>query len=257
VVQLNLNDPVHGLLLNPLQNDPSRMLLLAFGIAMLLGGGTIARRIFPRLGASWVIEPRMIYGLLVGLAAGAFIIWANTPTSWEHEIDYREYVVLLTVPLLVLAAADASIPSRAYEVLRERGWTWWWASTSVDSRTAEQVWRERAGMIVALAAVFALVLAVQSARWHGLTDRLTAQLAFSSRPCVDPSSVGERHTVTDGREPVSDWWVPALAIVLQGREPERVLLNPGDCADLAKQGRVKVAFFEERSWADGWFKFPR
>jgi hypothetical protein len=175
---------------------------------------------------------RPVLSTLLALAGLAAIVpgllqwlpWAADEHQWAFALDYRRWLVPLTVPFFAFCAWDAGRAAHR----RSRGY--------VTTGPRDEVARSIA--CLAATGVFAVILIVQSNVWQRMTSRLVAESTNSSSPIVTRSSI---HWIEN--TPMQHWaTVPYLA-VLRGREPDRILLyDPADRGDLMQEeARVPIA----------------
>ncbi len=145
---------------------------------------------------------------LIGLATAFLVIWASNPHSWWKALDYRRWLVPLTLPFLLLAAWEGRRPPQVGSDMN----------------------RFRGMVACAAALMFALVLSVQSLSWAHLQDRLAVQVSADPGPVLAPESLAwTRETALD------HWGTAALIITLQGREPHTLELDRKQLDELATE----------------------
>jgi len=166
-------------------------------------------------------------GLSLTYAAYELIRWASDLHAWSAMNDFRTIVPFAAGPIYLLAIAD--------QLTRRR-------QSSAQSGAIA-----RSFAIAAAGLTFAVVLGIQSHRWTRLTGGLLTELQSQPKGCVsavalDPFSRGT---------PLGNWTMPFLAIMLQGRQPEWVLLPGSGCADT--QHTLGLAPWIARPVRSGWF----
>jgi hypothetical protein len=214
-----------GSLLYGVAGAPGLALLCAWGAGLAIAlAPRLAGR--PRL-ARWARRGALA---AIVVAGGLLAAWAGDPGLWRGAVHVRTWVAPAALPLLGLAVWDARCPDAARE---------------------QQV---RARALVLAAAVFALVLTLQSVTWASLTGRLRQELAQRDGPSCLPQDALPWLAGT----PLDVWATPTLAIVLQGRAP-RVLLTTTTCADTISEAGVRLAplWWDVRPWDAGWFRLRR
>jgi hypothetical protein len=145
---------------------------------------------------------------LGAVALASFVAWVAVPRLWTHVVAYRAAVVFVVVPVAVAAFVDLRFGRVA---------------VSYDAA------------LVGLAGVFAVTLAVQAVQWHRLTSHLDRTTSAASTRCFEQQTVSWlQHT------PLDLWPTSALSAVLGGAHPHSVLLPPGGCAQVAREGTVKL-----------------
>ncbi|MDB5294582.1 MAG: hypothetical protein JWO31_565 [Phycisphaerales bacterium] len=220
---------------------------LAGGGKQAVGAGRARRRL--AAGAA---------GLTVLAIVGVALVWgywSGDPRRWEGAIDYRRWVVPLTVPAFLLATvevavrarrkgpsgsspvADTTNPNLLHRPAREGGVV---TGTGRSESTGPHPsgWGNAGGrnaalsgvgplalrsvVVVLLAGLFALVLARQSRGYKALADRLAANLAASPATLV---RVGPDHGWLNGT-PLDHWPITWLALELQGKRPTKWFVSP-------------------------------
>jgi hypothetical protein len=178
----------------------------AAGICVLLHGALHGSRL--------VTERRLMrFGaaFCVGAALVTWTIWAHKSTLWSTAVNYRRWVVPLTVPFYLMAFADQWIRLRHLS-------------------TAHNWVRVRLPVGFAVAGVFALVLSIQSIVWVRLTHRLMHEVETYPAAVVPWDDVGQWAKDT----PLYHWGTASYVFVLEGRQPRKLVLDP-DPGDVEKQ----------------------
>jgi len=157
------------------------------------------------------------------VAAGALLVpWALNPSPWGNEMDYRFWMVPLSLLMMGACSLDA------------------WRNADESS-----MWRQRQPAILASGAMFLIVLSLQSLTWNRITNRLLADLHDGG--CLPTSMLPwMRHA------PFNHWSVASYAIVLQGRTPHTLVLDGDGCDEYAKDKTVHIIWLHRKS-GDGWF----
>ncbi len=157
------------------------------------------------------------------ILAGLMLVpWSSNPHLWWRESKYRTWMIPIHGALMVACALDAWREA-------DRGF----------------LWRQRQPALIAIGAVFLIVLSIQSARWNQLTHRL--QDAMRGGGCIPAESLTWiEHT------PFDHWSLSAYAIDLQGRTPRSLVLDSIYCDQFAANGKVRLSFFsiENGHWFD-------
>jgi MFS family permease len=156
------------------------------------------------------------------IVAGLMLVpWSSNPHLWWRESKYRTWMVPIHGALMVTCALDA------------------WREAD-----REFLWRQRQPALIAIGAVFLIVLSIQSARWDQLTRRLQNAMRGGCIPAESLSWI--EHT------PLDHWSLSAYAIDLQGRTPRSLVLNRIYCDQFAANGKVRLSFFsiENGHWFD-------
>ncbi|HLI81870.1 MAG TPA: hypothetical protein VKV03_17905, partial [Candidatus Binataceae bacterium] len=160
------------------------------------------------------------------IVAGLMLVpWSSNPHLWWRESKYRTWMIPIHGALMAACALDA------------------WRETD-----REFLWRQRQPALIAIGAVFLVVLSIQSMRWDQLTHRLLD--AMRGGGCIPAESL----TWID-HTPFDHWSLSAYAIDLQGRTPRALILNGIYCDQFAANGKVRLSYF---SIEDGhWFDFTQ
>lgn len=137
--------------------------------------------------------------LVLGVAAGAWLLWACLPWHWAGAINYRRWVGPIAAPFCLLATLDA---------LRGP------AAASVD----------RSRVALTIAGLFFLVLTIQSATWALLIRQFRAEAAAVPTVVVRKSQVAAMKW-----SQLDHWGITSTYIVLQGREPAKYFAYTDAC----------------------------
>jgi len=157
-------------------------------------------------GTRWVSHRRVLrFGAVFGVFAAlvTWTIWAHKSTLWSTAVNYRRWVVPLTVPFYLMAFVDQWI--RVRSPLRGDAWA-----------------RVRLPVGLAVTGVFAIVLSVQSVVWVLLTRHLMREVEAYPRAVVPWDDVA--HWAHD--TPLYHWGTASYVFVLEGRQPRRIVLDP-------------------------------
>jgi hypothetical protein len=187
-------------------------------------------------------------GMLLLVAAGGLLIgWGSSTRAWWQALDYRSFVLVFALPLVLWSVLDGMLP-------RGPG-----ALTASDrSSAAEPVRRSLAPPTAAFVVgfsglVFSAVLIGQSVGWHHLVTRMDRAVARSPQACVLESTLPERHNA------LAHWATPALALLEEGRTPAKVVVHESAaCQRLAVKGSLSVPRTAKlRKPVRHWFDFGR
>lgn len=186
---------------------------------------------------------RWIGAVAVGcaIAGGAvWVVWATDEHRWAFALDYRRWLVPLTVPFFALCVLDAL-------VVRFR--------IGRVPHLSPSASRTRARVCCVIAGTFAAVLATQSTLWSMLTRRLVLEAEAYPRAVVPRSAMPWiEHT------PLMHWGAVSCLSVLEGPSPRRVLIfESADRAPLMENPpRIPISPWEgisAKTGAKGWFDF--
>jgi hypothetical protein len=161
------------------------------------------------------------------IAAGLMLVpWALNPHAWWKALDYRNWMVPISGVVMGACALDA------------------W-------RKAEQahLWRERQPVLLAIGAVFLVVLTLQSLTWNRLTNHLID--AMRAGGCIPRESLA-----WTSQTAMDHWSTADYAIVLQGRTPRSLVLDGAGCDAYAMDRTVHILSLVRRR-AGGWFDLDR
>lgn len=189
---------------------PQHMLVFLFmplvytaGIAMVLRSRRNGIKSFFEKSSSWLI-------LLAGVV---LLLYVMDPHKWVNGIGYRGWALIASLPFMALAVLDRPLG---------------------DGDTFDD--RNRMRVIQAAVVVFSVVISVQSAVWFNLTRRLQQELSTWNVACVPLESLQWAE-----KTPLDFWSTPSLAVVLQGRGPEKLVLAGDGCAEFERSGQVRIA----------------
>lgn len=161
------------------------------------------------------------------ISAGLILVpWSINPHSWWKALDYRSWYPLVSGVLMGACALDS------------------WRKADQAS-----LWHQRQPALIAIGAVFLVVLSLQSLAWLRLTNRLLDAMRGSG--CISRA----RLAWTD-QTPFDHWSTAAYSIVLQGRTPHSMVLDGDACDEFAADGTVHILWLTRRR-GSGWFDFDQ
>jgi hypothetical protein len=203
--------------------------LLVVALALVAG---IALVVVQRL----AVTRRTLFVAPIAPVVAAIVVlawWSSDATRWERASAYRTYALIMSVPFFALALVDAWLPRRARDgdpdVLRALG-----------------------ALAVCSALAFTVTAVGQGVTWHRLTDEYSRNLAAAPTACVTRAQV-----VPDPPGPLLHWSRNALAIVLQGRDPQHIVLSTAGACRHWEQGSVPAVVGHGRTLGDGWVRLPQ
>lgn len=164
------------------------------------------------------------------LAGVVAIDWARHPRLWADALQFTNFALLSAFPFMVLAIVEGVV-GRGY--LLQQG---------------APLMASRLPLIQGAGAVLFGVLAVQSMLFSTLVNELRQVIGQSTAPCISTSSLGELHGT-----PLGHWSVSTLAIALQGRTPQKLLLEGEGCVTARSSGTFRVVEWDAASGGIGWF----
>lgn len=182
----------------------------------------------PRRNVATIVNSIKLSGLII--VGCALFIWARDPQLWWKALDFRSFALFSSLPFMVLAALESLI--RGPHFLRD---------TEID-------WYHRVKTMQLVAAIFLLVLFVQSATWYNLTNKLRDTILQSRDVCISTSSID-----WIAGTPLDHWATPAYSILLQSRTPKKLILDGNSCTEPSFPDKVRLAWFYTRSGEGGWF----
>jgi hypothetical protein len=200
-------------------------------LAMWLAAGVLAWKMRRHAERDY---SRLLFGLLAGTAL-VWTVWGADTHRWNSAINYRRWVLPMSLPFFAAAFYEAWLGPRAAEQPSE--------ARALRGRVA-----------VGVCAVFVLTLGSQSASWLGLWRRLERQVAETTAPMITPAEVAW----TRGT-PLDHWGVYSEVLVLQGREPHTFFLDKPELeAVRATPPRIALGPFtlmEPATGKCGWFQW--
>jgi hypothetical protein len=177
---------------------------------------------------STIVHVIVILSLIT--AGGVLVFWARDPSLWKYAIAFRLWALIFSLPLTLLATFDALIHHND------------------SSNSKQNEWNRRLKIVQVIGVVFLLVLSVQSTAWFNLTQILRETITQSADGCIPLSSIGWlTHT------PLHNWTTPTYAILLQGRAPQKLVLDGDGCTEASFSQAVRIAPWDLRSRTGGWF----
>ena len=159
------------------------------GLALMWGAAGV---IVFRGRARWLV-------VLIGLGAAMWTAWAVQPRIWVGAIDYRRWVVPFALPFYACAFFEAVRP-----------------------RILSQPWRGR--VCLALAAVYAFVLGIQSLEWRREVRHLMTAVQKSAQPLVTPADAPWMRGT-----PLDHWGATALVMATEGKTPRHYFAYDEAC----------------------------
>jgi hypothetical protein len=144
--------------------------------------------------------------LFVAVAGGIWVYWASDGQRWWKALDYRRWILPLTLPFFAFAFLDVCLAAAT-----RRG------SLDEDSRSPGTV---RGAVAFLLACVFAAVLGMQATVWSRLLHRVVAEVDRSPQPAIALESMNWiRQT------PLDHWGTCDAVTFLEGKVPRKLLVT--------------------------------
>lgn len=161
--------------------------------------------------------------LLVG-AGGLMIGWGSSTRAWWQALDYRSFVLVFALPLVLWALLDGVLPRGPAE------------PAAPSSGRSRGLVPPTAALVVGFSGVvFSAVLIGQSVGWRQLVTRLDHAVSRAPQACVLEATLPERHTA------LRHWATPAMALLEQGRTPAKVVVHEAPaCQRLVVKGSLSV-----------------
>jgi hypothetical protein len=185
-------------------------------------------------GRQWTFCSYAIAWASLATAGGILVLWARDPQLWKYATSFRGWALFSAAPFMLLAAVEA---------LRR---------PASSTPPAMRDWHHRLRLLPTLGVIFLLVLVVQSTVWFNLTQRLRQTIEHSAQACISAAQLGWLTST-----PLHNWTTPTYAILLQGQAPAKLVLEGEDCTDANFADAVRIAPWELRSRAIGWFDLHR
>jgi len=142
--------------------------------------------------------------LCIVAAAINWTFWASNSGRWSTAVNYRRFVVPMTIPFYLLAFVDRIRAIR---------------TPDVEQRSS------RLGLTIGslVAATFALIIGIQSITWARLTSRMLHDVEAWPKAAVPWQQIAWTRDT-----PLYHWGTTSYVFVLEGRKPRRLLLDASD-----------------------------
>lgn len=169
------------------------------------------------------------------LLAGAVLAWwAHDPNQWKWANKYTLWAPWISACFAGIALLDRLM----------------WERQAPPQE--EQRWAFRRRLLPPIGAVFLVVLAIQSTAWTGVLRRLEGTLTDTSWACVSSAPVNWLNDT-----PLNQFGTPALALVLQGRTPAKLMVPNDDCGTQTFGDGYRLDDYLTRPWQSAWFRFDQ
>lgn len=173
-------------------------------------------------------------GLALVLLSLLFSLYrASDFSQWWQFTSYGRALPMLYIPLMIFAFLESTNYS-----------SW----TELSSGTT---WMRRT-IILNLAALALLATClVQGLKWSAAIDALAVTISQNKQEVIEAESLSFQNANV-----LAFWSTPSLAIILQGRNPQKLLLTRNRINDLNATGDVYLAAWET-PFKNKWFKLPK
>jgi hypothetical protein len=143
---------------------------------------------------------------ILGVIAAAvnWTIWASNTGRWSTAVNYRRFVVPMTMPFYLLAFVDRIRASRASD------------APAHPTKLPLIV-----GTLVAM--TFTLILGMQSITWARLTSRMLRDVQAYPQAAVPWQQIAWARDT-----PLYHWGTTSYVFVLEGRKPQHLLLDANE-----------------------------
>lgn len=160
------------------------------------------------------------------------LFWASDSYWWRGIGDFQAWGMVVSIPFIVLAVFEGIIQ---YPTL---------------TQPVRTNWNHRIRTIQIIGLICTLVLVAQSISWLSITNRLEQSMAESKSACISTSNLRWL-----GRTPLDHWSITAYSLLLQGPEPQKIVLNNTACKDSSFATGIPIAPGETISKTEqtGWF----
>lgn len=186
-------------------------------LAYLAGLGLLAQWLLVKSGRAIRSDLFSYLAALCLLGTAAFFIYyAAVPGIWSSAINYRRWLVPLTLPVYAVAVAEMAV--RRWSASRGSGAY----ADAVPPRSTVVV---RSGVVVGLACLFTAVLGFQSTQFKRDTDRLQAEVMASPHATLP---IGGTHW--SQFTPLNHWGTSWQVLLLQGKRPQKWVVG-GDVTE--------------------------
>jgi len=152
------------------------------------------------------------------------IVWSSYFQTWINSWSYLRFLVLLVAPLYFFAIID-SYKSKRLDAFRS------WLSVSC------------ALLFMACACEQAHILNLK-------TEKLKRVMAASPYKVLDRA----KHSITH-RNTFDNWSISAYSLIIQGRNPQKVILSHGQVEEARKDGKIRLAIWDKAA-KSGFFHLP-
>jgi hypothetical protein len=167
----------------------------------------------------------LTFALLVA-AGGIWLYWAADAHRWNKALDYRRWILPLSLPFFILALLDESARK--------------WRGRALPPLQSGKL---RPAAALLLACIFAGVLGTQATVWWNMLRHLQRDVASSPAAIIPLNSIGWARGT-----PLDHWATSDAITLLEGKEPRKLLLTPEQVKDIYQRPPIVPN--------QGWFLRP-
>lgn len=189
-----------------------------------------------RFSASALGSISVIFALI---GAAVWCGWAIDEQRWRLAVDYRRFVLPMSLPFFLAATIEGIATLRRRDIL----------STSLRAVP------ERRALPIVLAATFALVLVIQSALWFQLVRRLRWEVNSH------PQTIVHKDWLPWARGTALDHWsIPTVYLAIEGKRQHKIVLYDERWAGPLRENPRRVPIVEWESYPvdpgdSGYYRF--
>ena len=179
-----------------------------------------------------------LYGIEFLCLAGAFglmLLRASLPQLWIGTLDIRSWALFISLPFFAVLLLESIMYGKQRQLLRE------------------QEWAHRLNSVLLLGIGFFFAMLVQSMSWRQLTTSLQHEMSQNQFSCMSMTSLAWLE-----RTPLNHWSVTTYSLLLQGQQPQSMVLGWENCAsnDFSK-GVQTVPWAVAGERTGGWFQLDQ
>lgn len=161
---------------------------------------------------------RVVVPLCLLVIVGSMLVWGTDPSRWRHVIDYRGPSLFHTSLFMVIAAADALLPTTVGRSPE---------STQLRMRVAN-----------AAGVIFAVVILSQVVTYRLELNKVRDAMGASPSACVRTSTIAGFD-----ENPLNFWSTPAASLMMQSRQPTHIVLPDPLCEKAIETGVIPIALY--------------
>jgi hypothetical protein len=160
------------------------------------------------------------------------LLWASEAPLWRWANKYTISALFVSLGIMSFAALESLLKHVHQEAYSGVGF----------------VWRHRTQTAHVVGVIFTALITGQSLIWLGLSNELRTTLAQSPNKCLSMAPIS---WISDTS--INHWSTPHYALLLQGNNPEKLVLPDDECGTAPLVEGVKLDRFSFRRWNEGWF----